>query len=129
MIGVGAKVEYESGSSWTEIPHVKQVINPPVTVGQVETTHLGVTNMGRTYEPGMIDPGVLTIEAAYDPTVYGELFGMLREPGGWRVSDPDGGKVVTCDGYISSLNVQFQPTDDEVMISIQVRMTGVPAVA
>src|SRR4051794_27451350 len=114
MIGVGAKLEYESGSTFVEIPDVRTVNFPAFNVTAVDNTSLANVDYGMTNEPGMIDPDVISFECIYSGDLYANvLMPLLREVIGWRVSDPAGGsaKVVTCDGFIMSLNVSISPND------------------
>lgn len=130
-IGVGAKLEYESGSSWTEVLNCKSVNFPQFSITSIDTTNLSIADYAKTYMPGMVDGNSITFEAEYTSDTYTALAGLIREVIGWRVSSPDvdtAGDVVTCDGFLTSLSVAMSP-DDEMMISGEIKMTGLPAVS
>lgn len=130
-IGVTAKLEYESGSGWAEVVGCKTVNFPAFSITSIDTTHLGLTDFAKTYMPGMIDAGSVTFEAEYVSATYTALqaLAVAREAIGWRVSAPDGeGDVVTCDGFLVKLDVSMSP-DEEVMVSGEIKMTGLPEVS
>lgn len=127
-IGIGAKLEFENGSGWAEVLHCKSVNLPDFNVASIETTHLGLTNYGKTFMPGMIDAGSISFEAEYTADTYADLQGLVRETLGWRISDPTGPSVVvTCDGFLTSLKSSMS-ADEEMMITGEIKLTGVPEV-
>jgi hypothetical protein len=88
IIGIGAKLEYESGSGWAEVPNVKSVNFPGFNVNPVDTTHLGCADFAKTFMPGTIDADSVSFECEYIASTYTALQGLLREVIGWRVSSP-----------------------------------------
>jgi hypothetical protein len=127
-IPVGAKLEHENGSGWLEVQKCKSVNFPGFNVSAVDTTNLGNTDYAKTYIPGMIDAGSVTFECEYTTATYVQLTGLLRDVIGWRVSAPAGeGDVVTCDGFLVKIDVPQSP-DEEMMITGEIKMTGLPAV-
>lgn len=129
IIGVGAKLEYESGSGWAEVANCKSVNFPGFNVTSVETTNLSNVDFGKSYIPGMIDGNTITFSCEFTDANYTALSGLVRDLLGWRVSSPSGESVtVTCDGFLTSLEVALAP-DEEVMINGTIKMTGVPSVS
>lgn len=129
IIGVGAKLEYESGSGWGEVQNCKSVNFPGFNVTSVETTHLGVSDYAKTFLPGMVDANTITFSCEFTDANYTALQGLVRDVLGWRVSSPSGeAVVVTCDGFLTSLEVALAP-DEEVMINGAIKMTGLPVVS
>lgn len=131
VIGVTAKLEYQSGSGWVEVVNPKSVNFPGFTVSSIDTTNLSIANYGMQFMPGMIDAGSVTFEAEYTDDNYNGLNALVREIVGWRVTAPDDGDgavVVTCSGFLTKLDVNMTP-NEEVMISGEVKMTGLPSVA
>lgn len=128
-IGVTAKLEYEQSSAWVEVANCKQVNFPSFNVSSVDTTNLSITDYAMTYMPGMVDAGSITFEAEYSEATYTALQGLVRQTIGWRVTGPDDADVaVTCDGFLVKCDVQMSP-NEEVMISGEVKLTGLPAVS
>lgn len=128
-IGVTAKLEYEHSSAWNEVTGCKQVNFPSFNVSSVDTTHLGIADYAMTYMPGMIDAGSITFEAEYSEATYTALQALVREVIGWRVTGPDDADVaVSCDGFLVKCDVSLTP-NEEVMISGEVKLTGLPAVS
>lgn len=131
-IGITAKLEYESGSTWVEVDNCKSIQFPGFNVSSVDTTHLGLTDYGMTFKPGMVDAGVCGFEAEYTEATYTALQGLVRDSIGWRITAPDEGGgspvAVTCDGFLTKLDVSIAP-NEEVMISGEIKFTGLPAVA
>lgn len=132
VIGITAKLEYESGSGWAEVDNCKSVAFPAFTVSSIDTTHLGLTDFGMTFMPGMVDAGACAFEAEYTEATYTALQALTRELIGWRVTAPDEGNaspvIVTCDGFLTKLEVSITP-NEEVMISGEVKFTGLPQVS
>ncbi|MBN9520841.1 hypothetical protein J0H58_20360 [bacterium] len=130
ILSVLTKLEYESGSGWAEIDRLKSVNFPQFSISQIDTTHLGVTDYGKTFMPGMIDPGTITFTCAFSENTYTALQGLIRDVLGWRVTAPTGDDVaVTCDGFLSALDVTVGGADEEMTITGTVKMTGVPVVS
>jgi len=128
-IGVGAKLEHEQGSGWAVVYKCKSVNFPNFTITSVDTTHLAIADYAKTYMPGMIDGDTISFESEFTSASYVTLTGLLRDVIGWRVSAPAGeGDVVTCDGFLTSLTSSMTP-DDEMMISGQIKMTGLPVIS
>lgn len=129
IIGISGKLEYESGSGWAEVYNCKQVNFPSFNVSSVDTSNLGCTDYAMTFIPGMVDSGTITFEAEYQAATYDALVALLRTVIGWRVSSPTGDDelVVSCDGFLTKCDVSITP-NDEVMISGEVKMTGLPEV-
>jgi hypothetical protein len=128
VIGVTASLEYEVGSGWAAVPNLKSLSFPEISVGEVETTHLGISDFARTYAPGLVNGGNINFECAYTSATMTALNGLLRDEIGWRVSAPTGtSDVYTCDGFLTALSTTFTPDDSEVMISGTVKLTGLPA--
>lgn len=132
VIGISAKLEYESGSSWAEVDNCKQVMFPAFSVSSIDTTHLGLTDFGMTFMPGMVDAGACSFTAEYTEATYTALQGLTRDLLGWRVTAPDEGGgspvIVTCDGFLTKLEVSITP-NEEVMISGEIKFTGLPQVS
>jgi hypothetical protein len=129
VIGVSASLEYEDSSAFVPVAGVKSVNFPGFNVSSVDTTHLGNTNFAMSFMPGMVDAGALTFECEFSEATYTALQGKIRETIGWRVTGPDDEDVaVTCDGFLTKLDVQVTPAD-ELMISGEVKLTGMPVVS
>lgn len=129
VLGVTAKLEYESGSGWAEVTNCKSITFPQLQVGAVETTHLGVSDYGRTHMPGLIEANVISFECEYTSEIYTALHGLIRDTLGWRVTSPTGeDDVMTCDGFLTSVNLSLTP-DAEVMITGEIKLTGVPVLS
>lgn len=92
VIGNTAKVEFEDGSGYTEIPNVYSVKAPNPEHTEIDTTSLGSPDNHMESEPGMVDPGTVEITWQYDAAVYGTLFEKKTagEKFGWTVTAPDG---------------------------------------
>lgn len=128
-IGVSAKLEYESGSTFVEIPDVISVNFPEFSVTSIDTTSLANTDYGMTFAPGMVDGGTITFECHYDSDVYDDLEGLVRTSLDWKVSAPTGeSQSVTCEGFLTKLSVSIKP-NELVVISGEIKMTGLPTVA
>lgn len=129
-IGVTATLEYELGSGWAAINNVKSISFPGFNVGTVDTTHLGLSDYAMTFDPGMVDAGVMTFECKYTDAQYEVLQGLIRDVVGWRIgaSEPEANAII-CDGFITKLDVAFAPTNDEVNISGEIKFTGLPQVS
>lgn len=129
VIGVTSKLEYEAGSAYVEVPGVKSVNFPAFNTSAVDTTSLDNSNFAMSFIPGMIDPASISFECEFSDATYVALSGMIRETTSWRVTAPTGvDTAVTCDGFLVKLDVSISPAD-EVMISGEVKMTGLPVVS
>jgi hypothetical protein len=126
IIGVGTTLSYEDGSGFTPVPKLRSAAFPKWTTTQVDTTNLDCTDYAKTSEPGMTNPGTVSYECEFSADVYAALSDLVRETIGWRTASPSGSsKTVTCDGYLSDLDVAFSP-DELVVITFNVTYTGLP---
>lgn len=126
-IGVTTKFEHESGSSWVEVYKTRSVNYPGYNTSSVDNTSLANDDFAMTYEPGMIDANVITFESEWSEASYATLQGIVsdREAIGWRVSGPDGSDPLTCDGFLTKLDVNITP-GELMIISGEVKLTGLP---
>jgi hypothetical protein len=133
QLGITSKLEHEAGSGWTEVPHCKSLTFPALSISPYETTHLGITDYTKTYEPGLMDFNSVVGQCEYTPDVYEDLFGLKRQKIQWKLSDPEVGDpaeaaiVVNFEGFITKLEVGITP-DGEMMIDFEIKVNGLPAI-
>lgn len=124
--GVTAKIEYENGSGWTEIPLCTLLGTPTAEISEIDTTNLGITDNHMTNQPGMLDPGSVPFEYIYDAAVYEDLqdFKDGLEAIGWRISSPTGhGQTWTFDAWVKKQELQFTPNERNT-VKVEVRVSG-----
>lgn len=131
-IGITGKLEYDGDSGWVEVSNCKSIQFPSFIVSSIDTTHLGLTDYGMTFVPGMVDAGVCAFEAEYTEATYVGLQALLRETVGWKITAPDEGNAspvaVECDGFLTKLDVVITP-NEEVMIAGEIKFSGLPEVS
>lgn len=126
FIGLTTKLEYEQGSTWAEVTGLLGCTPPNKTRGDVETTHLGLSDAHKTFRSGLADSGVLAFSAKYDTEVYADLFALFTggDTIGWRVTYPDD-ETEVCDGYLHALTPPEITPEGLVTITGEVKLSGI----
>lgn len=80
MLANGTKLGFKtasSGSTFTDIPELKEVPEIGTEVEKVENTRLNASN--KTYENGVGDPGDMTYKLDYDNSSETSTYRVMRE--------------------------------------------------
>lgn len=67
-IGFGSELTVTTTTAATAIGQIRSISGPNSQVNDVDTTTLDSSTNYRTFIPGLIDPGVVSIEVVSDPT-------------------------------------------------------------
>lgn len=130
-IGVTAQLEYEFGSGYNVIAGIKSLKVGGFTVDSIDITSLANTNFAKTYEPGMVDSDTISFEAIYSDALYTNLRDLAdsRDSTSWRFTGPTGEAVIiTVNGFVTKLDIPSVTPTELVMISCEVKCTGLAAI-
>lgn len=130
VIGLGAKISYERGSTFVEVPRVRSVQFPKPVVSQIDITALDSAANSMESMGGMIDPGTVTFTFEQDATVYSTLYGMLGDTIGWKVEGPTAlSQTFTFDGYLTSVDPGNVVPNELIIVTCEVKISGAVTLA
>lgn len=124
IVGVGAKLQVDISSVYTDVVEIVSIDGPQIQVGDVDVTHLQSPNQFREFLPGLGDGGVLNMEANYTKAQMNTLYGFLRVTKPWRILFSDGSKW-DLNGYINAISTTA-PLEDESAMPFSIKVTGKP---
>ena len=129
-IGYGSKLAITTDSSsvtFEDIAFVRNITGPSVETSEVEATTLDSTGAYREFLLGLIDPGSLTFEIAWDPAqvTHIDLTDAVnsRTLMNWKLVLPTTTQTATFSGRVQSMSPTV-PFDDLLTASLGVRITG-----
>lgn len=131
-LGYGTVLILCSSDNTTEnnVAFVRSISGPGVSGSDVDTTTLDSSSNYRTFVGGLLDPGEVTFNLAYDPTaathaLIAHLMGE-RHTAAWKVAlGSSGGTLTTFSGHIKGMGREI-PLDDLVTCDVTVKVTGKP---
>src|SRR4051812_26156733 len=104
MIGAGASISYESGSTMVDIPKVRKIGGASWATDKIDTTNLGISDRWKTSEPGLREGAPVTFEAEYLKSTFTGLNDIEGTVIDWEITSPEGsGLVATFEGYLTKL--------------------------
>lgn len=139
MVGAGLTLTYTISTDQFEA----QIINYDWSGGEVEsleTTHMGTTYGARTFRPGWIDFGTLTVECHFDNKAAATKSHLLTNADRQNTSgsivvtypDPDGAGALTpgtftCSGFVTNAATRV-PLRGTATITYTFKLTAAPTV-
>ena len=129
-IGFGSKLAITTDTSsvtFEDIAFVRNITGPAVETSEVEATTLDSTGAYREFLLGLIDPGNVSFEIAWDPSqaTHTDLTDAInsRTLMNWKLVLPTTTQTATFTGRVQSLSPAV-PFDDLLTASVGVRITG-----
>jgi hypothetical protein len=112
-----------------ELVGVLEVEPPDGDMDDVETSHMGSPGRAKTYKPGWLEPGEMSVTMHFDPAIVGALYGLraARTVEDWKVEFLDGSSF-TSKGYVKTIGT---PVEREGLTTVEltVKLSGVPTFA
>ncbi len=98
------------------------ISGPSLARDSIDTTHHGTGNNFRTFIPGLVDPGELTIDCHFDPT---ETPGIDGNAAVLKITWPDTGstKFQATEAFITGFDIT-DPIDDKMTASVTFKLSG-----
>lgn len=139
IIGWSTRLEFTTHptvGSYTQVAETVMIAVPGTEVTKVEDTHLGVTNMTRTYVPGLRDKGTISCEVNYGKDTMVQLDGLVGSMRNWRITAPDEdgagagtAQIFTFAGFVSKIDpTEFKP-DEIVKTKFEITVAGAVTLA
>lgn len=136
MIGKGTTLGWRdagTADAYVNIGELKDLEVPPVEVGMEDVTTHDSANDTHEYVPTTIEPGSLSAEINYSPTLAthknaaGGLYdsAINKRKKDFKVTYKNG-SVVTFTGYISKFGPVSAPVKGIVTAPIEIKVTGLP---
>lgn len=129
-IGFGSIITVTTTTGAAEIGQVRSISGPGVSANDVDTTCLDSSSNYRTFSPGLLDPGEVTMNIVYDPTAT--AIKRLTEYAGTRASKTftiyhasSTGDTDAFTGYVKGIGREI-PLDDLITADFTVKVTGLP---
>ena len=122
-----------NGTTENKIAAVRSISGPGVSGNDVDTTTLDSSSNFRTFEPGLLDPGELTISMIYDPTDVGHKrltrYMGSRINANFKVCETStAGAVQSFSGYVKGMSREI-PMDDVITCDVTIKVSGLPGYA
>lgn len=131
-IGFGSiiAVDPAGGTSYTTIANVRSISRSPAVTNEVETTVINDAGNFESFAPGLINPGEVKIELAYDPaTATHKTLALLssnRAIATWKITYSDSGATVeSFSGFVKSIGEEV-PLKELMTREVVVKLTGSP---
>jgi hypothetical protein len=119
-----------NGTTENKIAAVRSISGPGVSGNDVDTTTLDSSSNFRTFTPGLLDPGELTISMIYDPTDVGHKrltrYMGSRINANFKVCETStAGTVQSFSGYVKGMSREI-PMDDVITCDVTIKVSGLP---
>ncbi len=127
MIGSGTQFHRsEDGTTYTRIGKIMELNAPEQSRASSEKTYLDNSDNYKSFEPGMIDPGEMTISLEYDPDDAAQ--NLLKNDFNtksnfyYKITYPDGSHD-TFQGHITAWG-KAVPKEETIQRNITFKVTG-----
>lgn len=130
----GTQFQIDNGGTYTTVAYVRDISGPSFSMDTVETSNHGSTSGWRTFVPGLIDGGEVSLDLLFDPStatqmnstgLLSELIGRTVE--GFKIIWPDAA-TFTFDGLVTAFE-PGAPFEDALTGSVTVKVTGAITIA
>lgn len=105
----------------TELARIVNVDDDDM-VKSSDKTHLKSTGADREYEPGMGDPGEITLTFRFEKTQFAALLAIRRSTKWFKIVDADASTLVG-QGFWTKRSKKI-PDDDQVVCDVTIKKTG-----
>lgn len=131
-IGYGASVEIstDGGATWTTIAEMNDVTPPPLQAPKLDATHFGSPGATKEFIVGLVDPGDMTMDMAFNPGSSGDvqLQALLKARTKIKVRIPfRSGETWSYDAYVTGYEATV-PLEDKMTASVTFGVTGVMSI-
>ena len=131
--GTLLKLGNSAGTSFTTIARITDLSLPSMSADSVESTSHDSANFTREFEPGLIDPGELSLTILYDPAevTHGLTAGLPylmknRLKRKFQIHYTDAGDTIwTVEGFVTGFQGSA-PIDDNVTADVTIKLSGFP---
>ena len=136
IFGLGTQLQLGDGGSpeaFTTIAEVRSISGPTLTTDILDVTNHDSQGGVREFKAGLIDPGELTFDIAFQPgeATHGAISGLQadqlnRTVRNFKLVFPTGvGVTWAFQGIVTGLPVTF-PIDEVITASVTIKITGLP---
>lgn len=132
--GFGTKLEYGdkgdgTSTTWTAITEIHDIDPPEMEADDIDTTNMGSTGKVRTFQSGLINPGLFKAICAYSATAYQTLLGFVGTQKDMRITFNDkvatSGSTMALQGYVKKLGAKT-PMDGIDTFELDYKVSGAP---
>lgn len=118
----GATLELALAASpaFTSLGCIHDISGPGISVTSTDSSCLSTE--WKTFIPGLVDAGEITLTIDYSESTYNALHDVLRTVVAGRIEFPDG-EEITFDCFITALGLTI-PFDDRIVIPLTLKVTG-----
>ena len=130
----GTQFQIDNGGSYTTVAYVRDISGPSFSMDTVETSSHGSSGGWRTFVPGLIDGGEVSLDLLFDPSeaTHMNSTGLLSELTGRTI---EGFKIIWPDSITFTFNglvTGFEPGapfEDALTGSATIKVTGAITIA
>lgn len=132
--GFGTKLEYGNkgdgtSTTWTAVAKIHDIDPPELEADDIDTTHNQAPGKVRTFQGGLINPGLFKAIAAYTATAYQTLLAMVGVQTDFRITFNDAittqGSTMVMQGYPKKLGAKT-PMDGIDTFELDYKVSGAP---
>ena len=109
----------------TSIGKVLSVSGPGMAGAAVDTSHAETTDAFRTFVPGMVDAGEVTLSLMFDKASATTIHGWWRTSQAYSITFSDG-SVWAFNGFLTGFSHEVTDLDGVVTANLTFKVTGKP---
>ena len=130
----GTLFQIDDGGTYTTVAYVQNISGPSFSMDTVETSNHSSTSGWRTFVPGLIDGGEVTLDLLFDPSAATQMnsTGLLSELTGRTI---EGFRIIwpnlvefAFDGLVTAFE-PGAPFEDALTGSATIKVTGAITIA
>ncbi len=132
--GFGTKLEYGdkgdgTSTTWTAITEIHDIDPPEMEADDIDTTHMQTAGKVRTFQSGLINPGLFKAICAYSAAAYALLLAKVGVQTDMRITFNDkvvtSGSTMVLQGYPKKLGAKT-PIDGIDTFELDYKVSGAP---
>jgi len=130
FIGYGCDFKMSvGGGGYNTVGQVTDLNLPDFKAKDVDNSNIQMANPWRSFQSGLVDPGMVKFKLIFKKSDYNTLFSNIRVSNNFQIVFSDivsTASILQFAGYISGLD-GAAPLDDKIELSVTIKLSGLPA--
>jgi hypothetical protein len=120
----GDAVDVATSASWTAIAKITDITPPEIKAEDIDVSNMDSADLFSEFEPGWAEGGEVECTIQFDKTQDAAVYGLFRQPKGWRMTFADT-SMWQFNGYINSFGNEVE-RKGIVTTKIKLKISGKP---